>query len=393
MLSRNLSVAVVFGLGSGVAGVSHAQVGGCTALTETGLVPTPGIDTQVAAWDGWVAVSGSTNGSIHLVDARDAEDPVLRSSVAVTGAIYELAIGDGVIAASVNDNGPSYGDLLIYEWSNPNNVRLAARIESTPLEGYIALTFLGDLLYASDSDSITIFDISNPSLPLWVTSFPMAWVTDIQFKDGYAYTTQSGGGRMGFTILDVSSPFNVVEKSHLSFPFASVVWKVSLGDHFAAVTVDLFTVYAIDVQNPSNPAIASTVTSPQSIVSTAARFNALYIGEANTGGLHVYDLSEPASPQWIASHNPPIEPWDVAVMQGVVAVADRQSGVRLFQMSDCSGCRPDLAEPAGVLDFYDVQAFLSAFMTEGRAADLDVNAVWDVRDVLLYLEAFAEGCP
>ncbi|MEM9490991.1 MAG: GC-type dockerin domain-anchored protein [Myxococcota bacterium] len=57
------------------------------------------------------------------------------------------------------------------------------------------------------------------------------------------------------------------------------------------------------------------------------------------------------------------------------------------------GCSPgDLASPFGVLDFFDVIAYLDLFATQDPAADLDDNGVFDFFDVLDYLGFFDAGC-
>ncbi len=58
------------------------------------------------------------------------------------------------------------------------------------------------------------------------------------------------------------------------------------------------------------------------------------------------------------------------------------------------GCLADLAEPAGVLDFSDVVAFLVAFAEAAPEADLALPiGTHDFSDIVAYLGAFAAGCP
>ncbi len=57
-------------------------------------------------------------------------------------------------------------------------------------------------------------------------------------------------------------------------------------------------------------------------------------------------------------------------------------------------CVADLAPPAGVLDFSDVAAFLSAFGTMSPEADLsEPFGSFDFSDVAAFLTAFGAGCP
>lgn len=57
-------------------------------------------------------------------------------------------------------------------------------------------------------------------------------------------------------------------------------------------------------------------------------------------------------------------------------------------------CVADFAEPLGVLDFFDVSAFLGAFSTMSPAADLaEPFGAFDFFDVAAFIQAFAAGCP
>lgn len=60
-----------------------------------------------------------------------------------------------------------------------------------------------------------------------------------------------------------------------------------------------------------------------------------------------------------------------------------------------AGCNPaDLVVPFGVLDFFDVVAFLGAFSAMEPEGDLAVpEGVWDFFDVVQFLGYFDAGCP
>jgi hypothetical protein len=47
----------------------------------------------------------------------------------------------------------------------------------------------------------------------------------------------------------------------------------------------------------------------------------------------------------------------------------------------------------GTLDFFDVSAFLNAYLTNDPIADLDDNGVFDFFDVSTFLSQFSAGCP
>lgn len=57
-----------------------------------------------------------------------------------------------------------------------------------------------------------------------------------------------------------------------------------------------------------------------------------------------------------------------------------------------TACAPDLTGD-GVLDFFDVLAFLEAFDNQDPVADFSADGVFDFFDVLEFLDQFANGCP
>lgn len=82
----------------------------------------------------------------------------------------------------------------------------------------------------------------------------------------------------------------------------------------------------------------------------------------------------------------------------VTATATRKNTGDTSEFSACTpvddaSCPADLAVPVGVLDFFDVAAFLSMFSNEDVAADFTGDGVFDFFDVAAFLEAFAAGCP
>jgi hypothetical protein len=47
----------------------------------------------------------------------------------------------------------------------------------------------------------------------------------------------------------------------------------------------------------------------------------------------------------------------------------------------------------GVYDLADINAFVSAFLSQGPIADLDGNGIWDLTDIVAFVDAFTLGCP
>ena len=74
---------------------------------------------------------------------------------------------------------------------------------------------------------------------------------------------------------------------------------------------------------------------------------------------------------------------------GDVIVTGSATMVAVAQVPDCIA---DFTGD-GVLDFFDVSAFLSAFAAQDPAADMTNDGAWDFFDVSAFLAAFGAGCP
>ena len=58
------------------------------------------------------------------------------------------------------------------------------------------------------------------------------------------------------------------------------------------------------------------------------------------------------------------------------------------------GCNAaDLAEPFGVLDLQDINAFVAAFTSQDPAGDLNDDGIFDLNDITDFVNAFTGGCP
>ena len=55
-------------------------------------------------------------------------------------------------------------------------------------------------------------------------------------------------------------------------------------------------------------------------------------------------------------------------------------------------CAAEFGGNSGVLDFYDVSAFLVAYQNRTPEADLNADAAFNFFDVQMFLQAFLNGC-
>ncbi len=63
-------------------------------------------------------------------------------------------------------------------------------------------------------------------------------------------------------------------------------------------------------------------------------------------------------------------------------------------LAEAGPCNPaDLAEPFGILDLADINAFTTGFISQGPAGDFDGNGIFDLTDINLFVASFVVGCP
>ena len=110
-------------------------------------------------------------------------------------------------------------------------------------------------------------------------------------------------------------------------------------------------------------------------------------------GLQIIDVSDPQVPVSLGSYRRQSPANDVTVVDSIAYVAADHAGLQIIDVDECSnGCDADLIDD-GVLDFYDVSAFLIGFRMQNEIADFTNDGVIDFFDVIAFLDAFADGCP
>ncbi len=70
----------------------------------------------------------------------------------------------------------------------------------------------------------------------------------------------------------------------------------------------------------------------------------------------------------------------------------RNGTVGVFVATPVTGCQPDLNDD-GVLDFFDISAFLTAFSAMDPVADFNDDGSYDFFDISAFLTAYSAGCP
>ena len=348
-----------------------------------------------------LAILAMDGGAIEILDISNYTNPVLLSRLEM-GEFVNAVATKGMIAyvAAGREN------LNIVDFSDPANPVLIGNID-TGRRARDAVV-VGDLLYFVDRiEGLSIFDIGEPTSPLLLSvTNTIGWSDDILIDDDrkIAYYAH---GRNDLQILDVSDPTQPVSIGSITpLDFNDDGLMTTTLHDGLLYTAEGNSGYRIfDVSDPTAPielaafdVVAATDDGNEFGFTHQLVFDGSDLIVANgTGGVIRYDATDPMNPiqtDWITSGNGP----GIASVRRMVQRGDQyfsavyEGGFRVYDFGDCPDCPADLNED-GIVDFFDVSVFLSAFNTQNPIADLTNDGIYDFFDISAFLQFYASGCP
>lgn len=195
---------------------------------------------------------------IHILDNSNPSNPINKSFIPIEGNV-DLAINDNKLYAD------SYVDLLVFDISNLNNIRLIKRVEDVFTHMYQHAT--GQVITFKDT-------VITSESAYWgcVNCATFAMDASRSFAANYSAAAQSygqGGSMARFTLMN----------AHL-------------------YAVDETTMRVFDVKNSADPKFIKPIDLGWGIETIFPFQNKLFIG--STRGMHIYDASTPSSPTRMA---------------------------------------------------------------------------------------------
>ncbi len=288
---------------------------------------------------------------IHILDNSDPSSPVNKSYIPIEGNV-DLAINSNMLYAD------SYVDLLVFDISDVNAIKLENRVEDvfkhmyTGHETGVILTFK-DTVLTSDSDI------------MWGWGRPWRMLEDASFAANYSGAAQSygtGGSMARFTLMsghlyavddlslrvfdvsDASKP-NYLKNIELGwgietiFPFQG---KLFIGSNTG--------MHIYDASNPSEPlkmAVYQHMTAcDPAVVNEDHAFVTLRNGVACQNGvneLQVIDIKDPYQPKLLKSY-PMSNPHGLALSDNILYLAEGKHGLKSFNVFDVYAIESNLLE-------------------------------------------------
>ncbi len=325
------------------AGISEAVPGTVTGLTVLG-------GELFVCWRNQDLAGGLSRFSLtdparpsYLGDLAYSEssfrDP---QSVAAVGSLLYLADGEG-------------GGLFVIDPADPENATVAVAFffaDEMVVEGARLTAWARNLIGGLQ---VTLFDVSTPSTPMQLASFDGGQMLRGAVDDGRFAAV----GPDGLKIFDTSDPTDITQSFHDASVANSVPLSVQINGSvlFFGVADGL---HVWDISTPASAVEATVVSAPTSrtmgavFQQTKGSPTAYFMTETGRGLR--FDLSSPLAPVLESAWDLPVgaDSTAVAVVDGVAYVADFYSGLRLASASSVGQSLGRLDGSGGLNAFEDL---------------------------------------
>jgi len=154
-------------------------------------------------------------------------------------------------------------------------------------------------LFVIKNFGVSAFNISQPVSPVFISSVtPQYWPLTLYADGDYLYC---GGGMVGqLAVLDISQPATMTIV-HQDPGVTGTVYQFAKSIQHLYFTSNQDTLFTADISNATTPVITSRISLNQTFTEGAATAgNRLFLG--STGGILVYDLTNPAQPVYQSSY-------------------------------------------------------------------------------------------
>ena len=285
-------------------------------LSEDSFYDTPGSAEDVAVAGNYVLVADEARG-LRVVDVSVPGAPVEEGAYDVPSEVYTVAVSGTLAYVGDYYYAPTLapGALRVVDVSDPAH---PAQVAFADLSGRsTGLALAGHYAYLSGyAAGLLVVDVFDPSSPNEVTSYPTTKLAnDVAVAGSHAYLADD----WDLYLFDISNPTAPVLLSTWPAP-GYTLSSVAVAGHYAYVGTGSDGLRVVNVSNPLIPVETGVYTVTDDIYDVAVLGDRVYVA-AHSEGLHIVDISNPASPTLAGLYG---DEWDVIVVG--VAVAESDSG-------------------------------------------------------------------
>jgi hypothetical protein len=155
----------------------------------------------------------------------------------------------------------------------------------------LSVQLQGDIAVVGDQQGILLLDVSNSTSPTQISRLQLGGqIKDLFLRNNLVYAANTAGF---LQIVDIANPFAPRLRGQLALPVSGQ--GIDIVDDRAAIAAHNGGLLIVDIHNPDAPILLGG--SGPVLGST---FDVRYIGDrvyvASLGGLHIFDVSDPAHP-------------------------------------------------------------------------------------------------
>jgi len=329
-----------------------------------GVLDTDGIVYDVVVEGNYAYVADGSNG-LNIVNITNPTQPELVSNYVTSSLAVKIKI-EGNYAYVVDTDG-----LFVINITNPTVPSYAGFYN---VDGASSIALEGDFAYVTDiSNGLTIIDINNPSslskasscdilglvydVEIWgcyayITSYEdglqvleisdLTSITQIcyyyeafidpkgvEFVENYAYIVAG----TDFLILDVNDPTNPTIVAKSSFAIVTYAEDISISGDFAYIADRYDGLIIINITDPFSPNSIASFSTPGTARGVCVAGDYAYIADGGSG-LTVIDITNPFYPLVAGTVDTPGEAHKLHIEGEYAYVADWNSGLQVIDISD-----------------------------------------------------------
>lgn len=352
-------------------GLRIVNVSNPLSPNELGHVENIGYTHDLAISWPYAYVCDWYNGTLHIINIKDSNKPVLRNSFNANGGwrfINTVAIASHYAFVAADAQGLRVVDVggapievstyrttgLVHRIALAGNYLYAATdklqvIDISNPESLVEVSSVGSLgsvrhiaanngyVYTDNRDPypsyLRIIDIADPAHPHHVGSFVIrGGMLDMDFSGNYAFLS-TGYSETGMQVLNINNPQSPIEVSY--WQTVNDGYGIKVKDNRAYLT-NGGCIAILDVTDPAHPFQISFPNFYRNTRDVEVVGDYAYVTWALSategGGLTILDISNPALPQVLGSFSFSGTPTSVTVVDHFAYVADGSKGLRVLNV-------------------------------------------------------------
>ncbi|MCA9276232.1 MAG: hypothetical protein KDA29_09420 [Phycisphaerales bacterium] len=336
-----------------------------------------------------IAVVADGIGGVKFIDISDSHSPTVIHSDAGSGRTAEIFDQYAFVVEG-------HLGLNVWDLSDPKSISYLGGFDIPgDLYGDISIEYPLAYLACQGRDVIDVVDISDPTDIRLQASIPTAHspIQIVVHNNLALYSCyDSSTGQSAIVALDVSDLANTTTLDTLELVTDEVAFGLELVESKLYIANEQEGLLVVDASNPSSLAITSTH-SVNGSASDVCVFGTMLYVSVSQQGLFVFDISnQPSAPVQIGTYAT-VDATGVDVRDDLIAVSTNNGLQLIDPNAGCAAsCTVDFNND-GTLNFFDVSAFLAAYLDNNPAADFNGDGLLNFFDVSAFLVDFSAGCP